>query len=100
MWPRPGKGKWDPIRSDRPAIAFSTSARLVSIETSGRISKDEIQAVRAQEVEVAFTGDDPGGMIEVAARIGEIPLPPYIKRPGGPTPDEPNNLIGPHLIEA
>ena len=50
-----------------------------------RAPEAEILSVDRQEVEVAFTGDDPGGLLEAAARIGQIPLPPYIKRPEGPS---------------
>jgi len=44
-----------------------------------------VLAVRGAEVEVAFAGDEPGGLLAYATRLGEVPLPPYIKREA---PDE------------
>lgn len=51
----------------------------------GGEAQARITAVRAQQVEVEFRGQGAGGLVAVAERIGEVPLPPYIKRPDGPS---------------
>jgi S-adenosylmethionine:tRNA ribosyltransferase-isomerase len=40
----------------------------------------EVLRVDGEWVEVAFTVDEPGGLEAAIARIGETPLPPYIRR--------------------
>jgi S-adenosylmethionine:tRNA ribosyltransferase-isomerase len=42
------------------------------------------RAGQGGEIEVLFAGDEPGGMLAVLERIGEVPLPPYIERPSAP----------------
>jgi S-adenosylmethionine:tRNA ribosyltransferase-isomerase len=41
-----------------------------------------VRAVRGTEVEVDFVS--PGGLDALLARVGEVPLPPYIRREGPP----------------
>jgi S-adenosylmethionine:tRNA ribosyltransferase-isomerase len=53
-----------------------------------RAPRAEVAAVRGQEVEVVFGGERPDSVVAAAERIGEVPLPPYIKRPGGPGADD------------
>lgn len=44
------------------------------------VPRAEILAVHGAEVEAAFVGEGAGGMLAVAERLGEVPLPPYIER--------------------
>ena len=56
--------------------------------TGERPASARVVQVAAQQVVVAFCGEQPGGLIAVAERLGEVPLPPYIRRPDGPRPDD------------
>ena len=47
---------------------------------TGDAPEAEILAVRGAEVDVRFRGRTAGGLLAVAERLGEIPLPPYITR--------------------
>src|SRR5574341_1398131 len=52
-----------------------------------RVPAAEVRTERAAqggEIEVVFAGEEPGGMLAVLDRIGEVPLPPYIERPSVP----------------
>jgi S-adenosylmethionine:tRNA ribosyltransferase-isomerase len=40
----------------------------------------EVVATSGEYVDVAFVADEPGGFLAALARIGEVPLPPYINR--------------------
>ena len=56
-----------------------------AIELDGeRPPSARVLEVAAQEVTVEFAGLEPGGMRAAAERLGEVPLPPYIRRPDGP----------------
>jgi S-adenosylmethionine:tRNA ribosyltransferase-isomerase len=47
-----------------------------------------VAEVHGAEVDVLFWGHGQGGLLAVAERIGEVPLPPYIGRDGAPSDED------------
>ncbi len=82
---RTGTGTWSETWACLGGSSKGLRERMQVILDGESAPGAEIVAVRGAEVDVRFTGAGAGGLLAAAERIGEVPLPPYIARPSGPS---------------